>query len=104
MCFDGSWSAQFAMIGLFTRATLNSMNFPAGIIQSPFFSEHYPAQWNFASLGSVMGHELTHGFDDEGRKLSVAGSSHVTLPESSLSEWITLIDADFPDRLCLCSL
>lgn len=35
------------------------MNFPAGIIQPPFFSAHYPAAWNFAALGSVMGHEVS---------------------------------------------
>lgn len=36
-----------------------SMNFPAGIIQPPFFSAHYPSTWNYAALGSVMGHEVS---------------------------------------------
>lgn len=35
------------------------MNFPAGIIQPPFFSAHYPSTWNYAALGSVMGHEVS---------------------------------------------
>lgn len=41
------------------------MNFPAGIIQPPFFSAHYPSTWNYAALGSVMGHEVG-GSEDSG--------------------------------------
>jgi predicted metalloendopeptidase len=38
--------------------SLNSMNFPAGISQPPFFSQYYPSTWNYAALGAVMGHEV----------------------------------------------
>jgi predicted metalloendopeptidase len=45
------------------------MNFPAGIIQPPFFSAHYPSTWNYAALGSVMGHEVgeSEGRGEDGR-------------------------------------
>ena len=38
--------------------TLNSINFPAGILQPPFFSEHFPTTWNYAAIGAVVGHEV----------------------------------------------
>ena len=43
------------------------MFLPAGLLQEPFFSSAYPDARNYGSLGVVMGHELTHGFDDVGR-------------------------------------
>ncbi|KAF9362275.1 hypothetical protein BGX34_006482 [Mortierella sp. NVP85] len=46
----------------------NDINFPAGILQTPFFHIDHPEYLNFGSFGTVAGHEITHGFDDEGRK------------------------------------
>jgi len=57
-----------SQVNAYYDPSLNSMNFPAGIIQPPFFHPAYPSAWNYGGLGSVVGHELTHGFDDEGRK------------------------------------
>jgi endothelin-converting enzyme/putative endopeptidase len=51
----------------------NEMVFPAGILQSPFFHRDFPAPMNFGGIGMVMGHELTHGFDDSGRKFDGSG-------------------------------
>ena len=42
--------------------------FPAGLLQAPFFSLHYPKSLNYGAMGVVMGHELSHAFDDEGRR------------------------------------
>lgn len=51
----------------------NAMWFPAGILQPPFFGETRPPAVNFATMGAAMGHELTHGFDDQGRKFDPVG-------------------------------
>ncbi|MFO7563312.1 MAG: M13 family metallopeptidase [Enhygromyxa sp.] len=51
----------------------NFMNFPAGILQPPFFHRDFPKAMNFGAMGMVMGHELTHGFDDSGRKFDGDG-------------------------------
>lgn len=54
--------------------SMNEMVFPAGILQPPFYSASFPGSVNFGGIGMVMGHELTHGFDDEGRKFDGAGN------------------------------
>jgi len=51
----------------------NTINFPAGIIQPTFFDSSYPMYVNFAGIGMVMGHELIHGFDDQGRQYDGTG-------------------------------
>jgi len=52
---------------------LNTINFPAGILQPPFFNFSYPMAVNMAGIGMVMGHEITHGFDDQGSKYDGTG-------------------------------
>jgi endothelin-converting enzyme/putative endopeptidase len=53
--------------------SLNEMVFPAGILQAPFFDRSFPAAMNYGAIGMVMGHELSHGFDDSGRKFDGQG-------------------------------
>jgi endothelin-converting enzyme/putative endopeptidase len=55
-------------------ATHNDINFPAGILQPPFFDKGLDDALNFGAIGAVIGHELTHGFDDQGRKFAADGS------------------------------
>ncbi len=52
----------------------NNINFPAGILQPPFYSNTADDAVNFGAIGSVIGHELTHGFDDQGRKFDAQGN------------------------------
>jgi endothelin-converting enzyme/putative endopeptidase len=55
-------------------ATLNQMFFPAGILQPPFFNRLARDPINYGAIGAVMGHELTHGYDDEGRQFDGDGN------------------------------
>ena len=63
----------------------NSINFPAGILQPPLYSNTSDDAANFGAGGAIIGHELTHGFDDEGRKFDAHGN---------LRDWWTKEDAD----------
>tara|TARA_B100000745_G_scaffold300608_1_gene255944 strand:- start:15170 stop:17149 length:1980 start_codon:yes stop_codon:yes gene_type:complete len=53
---------------------LNDITFPAGILQPPFFDVNAPDAINYGAIGSVIGHELTHGFDDSGSKFDAYGN------------------------------
>jgi putative endopeptidase len=64
--------------------TLNEMCFPAGILQPPFFDEKADDASNYGALASTIGHELTHGFDDQGRQYNASGN---------LKDWWTEADA-----------
>lgn len=54
----------------------NSINFPAGILQPPFYDKDQPAAVNYGHIGAVVGHELTHGFDDQGSQFDGKGNLH----------------------------
>jgi len=72
------WGMTPPTVNAYYNPLNNEMVFPAGILQPPFFSREYPAAMNYGGIGMVMGHELTHGFDDEGRKFDAKGK---------LTEW-----------------
>jgi len=55
------------------NANLNEMTFPAGILQAPFFDPAADSAVNYGGIGAVIGHEMIHGFDDEGRKYDGTG-------------------------------
>lgn len=71
----------------------NNINFPAGILQPPFYSNSADDAVNFGAIGSVIGHELTHGFDDQGRKFDGQGN---------LREWWTKEDAETFEKRAQC--
>lgn len=67
------WRAGPPVVNASYSGTRNEMWFPAGILQAPFFDQDHPMAMNFGGIGVVMGHELTHGFDDQGRKFDAEG-------------------------------
>jgi endothelin-converting enzyme len=53
-------------VNAYYTPTKNQIVFPAGILQAPFYDTDHPQSLNFGGMGVVMGHELTHAFDDQG--------------------------------------
>ncbi|OWR48508.1 zinc metalloprotease [Danaus plexippus plexippus] len=63
-----------AIVNAFYSSIENSIQFPAGILQGAFFSANRPAYMNYGAIGFVIGHEITHGFDDQGRQFDKNGN------------------------------
>lgn len=63
--------------------------FPAGILQPPFYHKHFPKALNFGGIGVVIGHEITHGFDDKGRLFDQHGNLDYWWKEPSVLEFHT---------------
>jgi predicted metalloendopeptidase len=74
------WFMTPPTVNAYYNPLLNEMVFPAGILQPPFFSRAATRAANYGAMGMVMGHELTHGFDDQGRQFDAEGN---------LKEWWT---------------
>jgi predicted metalloendopeptidase len=71
---ESEWFMTPPTVNAYYNASGNEMVFPAGILQPPFFASDWPMAMNFGGIGMVMGHELTHGFDDQGRKFDGEGT------------------------------
>jgi len=74
------WGMTPPTVNAYYRPPMNDINFPAGILQPPFYSKLMDDAANYGGIGVVIGHELTHGFDDQGRKYD---------PEGNFSDWWT---------------
>jgi endothelin-converting enzyme/putative endopeptidase len=70
----GEWGMTPPTVNAYYSPLQNNINFPAGILQPPFFDNRMDASVNYGAIGSVMGHELTHGFDDQGRQFDAQGN------------------------------
>lgn len=68
------WFMSASTVNAYYNPQINEIVFPAGILQPPFFNQDATDAVNFGSMGMVVGHEITHGFDDEGRKFDVDGN------------------------------
>uniref|UniRef100_A0AAX7TM19 Membrane metallo-endopeptidase-like 1 n=1 Tax=Astatotilapia calliptera TaxID=8154 RepID=A0AAX7TM19_ASTCA len=68
------WIIGAAVVNAFYSPNRNQIVFPAGILQPPFFSKHQHQALNFGGIGMVIGHEITHGFDDNGRNFDQDGN------------------------------
>ncbi len=68
------WNMTPPTVNAYYSSSENNINFPAGILQAPFFSAKVDESVNYGGIGVVIGHELTHGFDDQGRKFDGDGN------------------------------
>jgi endothelin-converting enzyme/putative endopeptidase len=84
------WGMTPPTVNAYYSPPRNEIVFPAGILQPPFFDKEVDDDVNFGSIGAVIGHELTHGFDDQGRKYD---------PQGNLRDWWTDQDGkEFENR------
>ena len=79
------WGMTPQTVNAYYSPNLNEIVFPAGILQPPFFSKDADDAVNYGGIGGVIGHEMTHGFDDQGRQYDKNGN---------LQDWWTKEDAD----------
>jgi putative endopeptidase len=70
------WGMTPSTVNAYYSSSFNEIVFPAGILQPPFFDKSMDDAVNFGGIGLVIGHELTHGFDDQGRKFDPHGNLH----------------------------
>jgi predicted metalloendopeptidase len=68
------WDMTPPTVNAYYNPTMNEIVFPAGILQPPFFDAHADDAVNYGGIGAVIGHEMTHGFDDEGRQYDAQGN------------------------------
>lgn len=79
------WLMTPPTVNAYFEPTMNEIVFPAGILQPPFFDVEMDDAVNFGGIGVVIGHEITHGYDDQGRKYDADGN---------LKDWWTPADAE----------
>ena len=70
----GEWEMTPPTVNAYYNASMNDMNFPAGVLLPPLFDPKMDDAPNYGNTGGTIGHELTHGFDDEGRQFDAAGN------------------------------
>jgi putative endopeptidase len=87
------WQMTPPTVNAYYDPSENDINFPAGILQPPFYDFKADDAVNFGGIGAVIGHELTHGFDDQGRLFDAEGNLH---------DWWTPADAKAFDQRAQC--
>ena len=89
----GEWQMTPPTVNAYYNPQMNDVNFPAGVLQPPLFDPRMDDAPNYGNTGSTIGHELTHGFDDEGRQFDAQGN---------LRDWWTKEDARQFDQRVQC--
>jgi putative endopeptidase len=87
------WQMTPPTVNAYYSSAKNEIVFPAGILQPPFFDKQADDATNFGGIGLVIGHELTHGFDDQGRKFD---------PQGNLRDWWTAQDGTEFEKRASC--
>ena len=81
----GEWGMTPPTVNAYYNSSMNEIVFPAGILQPPFYDPKADDAVNYGGIGAVIGHEMTHGFDDQGRKSDASGN---------LRDWWTKEDGE----------
>ncbi|MEL4177240.1 M13 family metallopeptidase [Roseateles sp. PN1] len=89
----GEWAMTPTTVNAYYDAQMNDMNFPAGVLQPPLFDPKMDDAPNYGNTGGTIGHELIHGFDDEGRQFDGQGN---------LKDWWTAKDARSFNKRAAC--
>uniref|UniRef100_A0AAZ3S8K1 Neprilysin n=1 Tax=Oncorhynchus tshawytscha TaxID=74940 RepID=A0AAZ3S8K1_ONCTS len=84
------WVTGAAIVNAFYSSSKNQIVFPAGILQPPFFGKGQTKSLNFGGIGMVIGHEITHGFDDNGRNYDKDGDLKEWWTPSSTQNFVNL--------------
>uniref|UniRef100_A0A336MB19 CSON012957 protein n=1 Tax=Culicoides sonorensis TaxID=179676 RepID=A0A336MB19_CULSO len=82
-----AWNTAPAVVNAYYSRNKNQIMFPAGILQPPFYHRYFPKSLNYGGIGVVIGHELTHGFDDKGRLFDREGNLHRWWSEDAIKEF-----------------
>ncbi|XP_029824984.2 neprilysin-4-like [Ixodes scapularis] len=85
---EDEWGTGAAVVNAFYNPLNNDITFPAGILQPPFFQDGVPSSINMGAIGMVIGHELTHGFDDGGSQFDADGELRNWWTESAEEEFL----------------
>ena len=75
------WGMTPPTVNAYNNSQFNEIVFPAGILQPPFFNAKADDAINYGGIGAVIGHEITHGFDDEGSKYDASGKPQILVDE-----------------------
>ncbi len=89
------WGMSPPTVNAYYNPNMNDINFPAGILQPPFYDPNATDAVNYGQIGAVVGHELTHGFDDQGSQFDGNGN---------LSDWWTPDDRKGFDKMTDCEV
>lgn len=84
-----NWNTAPAVVNAYYSRNKNQIMFPAGILQPPFYHRYLPRSINYGGIGIVIGHELTHGFDDKGRLFDREGNLNRWWSEKSIDSFHT---------------
>ncbi|HEX3470269.1 MAG TPA: M13 family metallopeptidase [Silvibacterium sp.] len=91
----GEWGMTPPTVDAYYNPSMNDINFPAGILQAPLFDPQATDAENYGHIGGIVGHELTHGFDDQGRQFDGSGN---------LADWWTPEDGKKFDQKADCEV
>ncbi len=88
-----AWEMTPPTVNAYYDPQLNSINFPAGILQPPFFDKDADDATNYGAIGAVIGHEMGHGFDDQGRQYDADGNLRDWWTPADVARYKTLADS-----------